>query len=183
MQPNQVPWARWAGAWIGITFWLGFAPVLIAAGYYAIKNPSDFDPALKLIRANDLVWTVRIGSTSYSRRAIGVGSLMFGVNAYNPDYSAGQSQVWNGALYGAYQATYLAWFRGAHSPTVFTVSRNVKPDGEALYGVWRNGSRPIIEYLWFCVLGGVVGVLLFEVLQIVKKRWKARVADEPVSSR
>jgi hypothetical protein len=51
-------------------------PVLIAAGYYAIKNPDDFDPSLKPLRADSLMWSVRVESTSNSRRTIGVGSSM-----------------------------------------------------------------------------------------------------------
>jgi hypothetical protein len=183
MQSKQIPWARWTGSWVIITLWVGLVPLLITAGYYAIKNPEDFDPALRPLRADSLIWSVRIGSTSYSRRAIGVGSSTFGVNAYNADFEVGQSQVWNGALQATYQATYLAWFRGAHSPTVLTVSRNVKPNGETVYGVRQNGSRPIINYLWSCALVGVVGVLFFEVLPVVKKKWKARASKEPASSR
>jgi hypothetical protein len=119
------------GLWVAITLWIGLVPILIAAGYYAVKNPDDFDPALKPLRADSLIWSVRVGSTSCSRRTIGVGSTTFGVNAYNEDFDAGCSQVWNDSLHATYQATYLAWFRGAHSPTVFTFlaasNRTVKP--------------------------------------------------------
>jgi hypothetical protein len=182
MQSTQIPWGRWTGSWVAITLWVGLVPVLIAAGYYAIKNPDDFDPALKPLRADGLRWSVRVGGTSCSRRTIGVGSTTFGVNAYNEDFDAGASQVWNGALNATYQATYLAWFRGTHSPTVFTVFRNVKPNGETIYGLGQNGARPIIKYLWSCALFGVVGVLFFEVLPVVKKKWKARASKEPAPS-
>jgi hypothetical protein len=182
MQSRQIPLRRWTGSWVAITLWVGLVPVLIAAGYYAIKNPDDFDPALKPLRADSLMWSVRVGSTSNFRRTIGVGSTTFGVNAYNEDFDAGCSQVWNGALHATYQGTYLAWFRGAHSPTVFTVFRNVKPNGETIYGVRQNGAAPLINYLWSCALVGVVGVLFVEFLPVVKKRWKARSSKEPAAS-
>jgi hypothetical protein len=182
MQPTQIPWGRWTGSWVAITLWVGLVPVLIAAGYYTIKNPDDFDPALKPLRADRLSWSLRVGSTSCSRRTIGVGGTAFGVNAYNEDFDAGCRQVWNGALHAKYQATYLAWFRGTHSPTVFTVFRNVKPNGQTMYGLGQNGTRPIIKYLWSCALVGVVSVLFFEFLPVVKEKWKARASKEPAAS-
>jgi|ERR1700733_1844383 len=182
MQSTQIPWGRWTGSWLAITLWVGLVPVLIAAGYYAIKNRDDFDPALKPLRADSLIWSVRVGSTSCSRRTIGVGSTTFGVNAYNEDFDAGCSEVGNGPLHATYQATYLAWFRGTHSPTVFTVFRSVKPNGETIYGVRQNGAAPLIQYLWSCALVGVVSVLFFEALPVVKKKCKARSSKEPVAS-
>jgi hypothetical protein len=165
MQSRQIPCRRWTGSWVAITLWVGLVPVLIAAGYYAIKNPDDFDPSLKPLRADSLMWSVRVGSTSNSRRTIGVGSTTFGVNAYNEDFDAGCSQVWNGALHATYQATYLAWFRGAHSPTVFTAFRNVKPNGETIYGVRQNGAAPLIRNIG----GGDSGAGLW---YKAKQRWQ-----------
>ncbi len=178
MQSYQIPWVRWSRTWVVITLFVGLVPILIAAGYYTIKSPNNFDPALRPLRADTSLWAVRIGSTSCSGRTNGVGCLTFGANAYNADFDAAQGQVWNGALQATYQATYLAWSRGTLSPTVFTVFRNVKPNGETMYGVRQNGARPIINYLWSSALVGVVGVLLFEVLPIVKKRWRASASKE-----
>lgn len=159
---------------------VGLVPVLIAAGYYAIKRPTDFDPALTTLRGDSSLPAVRIGSTLCSQQAIGVGSLTIGVNAYNADFEAAQSQVWNGALRATYQATYFAWSRGR--PTVFTVVRNVEPNGETIYRIRQNGGAPIIRYLRSSVFAGLVGVLFFEVLTIVKKSRRASASKETAFS-
>src|SRR6266568_7314098 len=142
MQSYQIPWVRWSRTWVVITLFVGLVPILIAAGYYTIKSPNNFDPALRPLRADTSLWAVRIGSTSCSRRTNGVGSLTFGANAYNADFDAAQGQVWNGALQATYQATYLAWSRGTLSPTVFTVFRALSENLEkrAFYAAFSKAA-------------------------------------------
>ena len=168
---NRLPWRRWLGSWAIFALLFGFVPLLIGPVYYAIEKPSDFDPALKLLRADGLVWAVRVGSLSYSSPGIGVYSSSFGLNAGNPGFEQGRNGVWKGTLHGTYQATYLAWFRSAHHPDIFTVFRNVKPNGEASFGTLRNGSKPISDYLLYSVLLSAGAVVFFEIVGLLE-RWK-----------
>jgi len=176
-QSSRLPWRRWLGAWALSTLWLGLFPVLVVTAYYGFTKPSDFAPTLQLLRAGGLVWAVRVGSASCSNIGIGVQNSSFGVNAENPGFKEGRSGVWNGNLHGTYQATYLAWFRSAHWPAVFTLFRSVRTNGEISFGAWQNGSKPIANYLLYCVLFGVVAVVFFEVVRVLDKRKKARTAS------
>jgi hypothetical protein len=83
---------------------------------------------------------VRVGSASCSRRGLGVQSTTFGLNAENPDFKRSATEVWNGTLERVYQATYVAHFAGSRGATVFTVYRNIGPNGEVSSGAWQNGQ-------------------------------------------
>ena len=173
-QSSPFPWRRWVRAWAFLTFWLALLPGLVAATYYEFTKPSDFVPALQSLRADGLVWAVRVGSASCSRLGGGTQSTSFGVNAENPSFLQGRKSVWNRTLESTYEATYLAWFRGALSPTVFTLFRSVTPSGEISYGAWQNGSKPFAHYVLYCVLLGAVVVVFFEVVRALDKRKNPR---------
>jgi hypothetical protein len=147
------PWRRWLLSWALLTFWIGLMPLLIAASYFGIKKSSDFDPALRLLRGDDLLWSAQVGSESRSS-SVGIQSSRFGVNAENPALQQARSEVWNGTLRETRQATYLGWFRHTYWPSVFTVYRSVTPNSGISYGAFRNGSKPIAAYLFYCILLG-----------------------------
>lgn len=161
---------RLLGAWALFTFWLGLVPILLGSVYYAFTKPSDFDTILQTLRRDGLVWAVRVGSASCSRRTLGVQSVTFGLNAENPDFKQSASEVWNGTLERTSQATYLASFRGSRWATVFTVYSSVGPNGEVSSGVWLNGSKPIAHYLLWSVLLGLFAVVFFEVVRLLRKK-------------
>jgi len=121
-----------------------------------------------------------VGGASYSAGGIGgfgFLSTKFGVNAENPSFQLATSEVWNGELREADQATYIGWFRQSYWVTVFTIHRTVKTNGEISYGALRNGWKPIADYLLYCALLGVVGVVFIEVVRVRDKRKKAGVAS------
>jgi len=143
-----------------------------------IYQASDFDSILQSLRKDGLVWAVRVGSASCSRRSVGVQSTTFGLNAENPDFKRTTSEVWNGTLERVYQATYVAHFAGSRRATVFTVYRSVGPNGEVSSGAWQNGSKPIVHYFLWSVLVGFLAVLFFEVVRLLSKK-SSRVAKQP----
>lgn len=155
------------------TLWLGLTPVVLTAAYYAAKKTSDFDPALKPLQTEKLIRALRVGSASCERPGLSINSTDFGVNADNPSFDRSLADVWDGLLYGTYQATYIGWFRGAHMPEVFTVSRSLARSGEISYSVWRNGPRPIANYLFWISLFGAFLIFFFEVVGIFQKKKKA----------
>jgi len=169
---------RFFGAWALFTFWLGLVPLVIAPAYYGFTKPSDFDSILQSLRKDGLVWAVRVGSASCSRRSVGVQSTTFGLNAENPDFKRTTSEVWNGTLERVYQATYVAHFAGSRRATVFTVYRSVGPNGEVSSGAWQNGSKPIVHYFLWSVLVGFLAVLFFEVVRLLSKK-SSSVAKQP----
>ena len=162
------PWRRWLISWALLTFWLGLMPLLVAAAYYGMRKSSDFDSALRLLPTGDLLWSLQVGSESYSR-GFGVQSSSFGVNAENPAFLQARSDVWSGTLLETHQATYLGWFRGP-GPAVFTVCRRMKPTGEISYGALRNGPKPIAKYLLYCASLGAFAVLFFEIVGVLKRK-------------
>jgi hypothetical protein len=162
-------WGRWLSSWALLTFWLGLMPLLVVAAYYGMKKPSDFDPALRLLPADNLLWSARVGSESCSS-GVGIQSSSFGVNAENPAFQQARSEVWNGALSETHQATYLAWFRGSYWPAVFTVYRSVKPNGAISYGALRNGPKAIAKYLMYCGSLGAFAVMFFEIVGVLKRK-------------
>ena len=160
---------RFFGAWALFTFWLGLVPGVVAPTYYAFTKPSDFDATLQTLRKDGLVWAVRVGSASCSRRGVGVQTLTFGLNAENPDFNRSTRDVWNGSLERTHQATYLASFRDSHWPTVFTAFRSVTTNGEISSGAFQNGSKPIKRFALYSVLFGFAGVVFFEVVRLLRK--------------
>jgi|SRR5271154_4136528 len=169
-QPNLLSPRRLLRAWVWFTCWLGLVPILIGPVYYGLTKPSDFDTTLQTLRRDGLVWAVRVGSASCSKLDIGMQSSTFGLNAENPDFERGKTQVWNGRLEQTYQATYLAYFRGSRWPAVFTVCRSTWPNGEISSGVWQNGPEPIAHYLLWSVLIGFFAVVFFEVVNRLRKK-------------
>lgn len=165
-------WQQWLVSWALVTFWLGLMGPLVAATCYGIKKPSDFDPALRLLPVDKFLWSARVGSASCGHSSGAIKDSFFGVNAENPGFEQARNEVWNGTLRETKQATYLAWLRSSHWPTVFTVYRRVRPNGEISYGAWQNGSKPIADYLLYCVTLGVVATVLVEVVGARKEREK-----------
>jgi len=138
-------------------------PVFVTAAYYAVSNPSDFDPALKLQHSEKLVWALRVGSESCERPNLSINSTSFGVNTDNPSFERNRSNVWDGDLYGVYQATYVGWFRGGVLPEVFTASRNLTRTGDVSYDTWRNGFKPVVRYFFLVIGAAAFFVAFFEV--------------------
>jgi len=179
---GRLSWRRWLLSWALLTFWLGLLVPLVAATYYGIKKPSDFDPALRSLRTGNVVWAVRVGSASCSNDMGVQTSSSFGVNAENPGFQQDRNRVWSGDLHESHLATYLAWVRGAHWPVVFTLCRSVKPNGEISeisYGAWQNGSKPIARYLSYCVSAGLAAMVFLEVARVLQNRKKSRCLRAP----
>jgi hypothetical protein len=170
MQSIRFPWQRWLRSWLIFALWLGLMPVVVTATYYLVKKPSDFEPGLKLLQPDKPVWALRVGSASCERPNLSINSASFGVNADNPSFDRARSEVWNRDLYGTYQATYVGWFRGAVLPEVFTVSRNLTRRGDVSYGTWRNGRKPIANYLFLILIVGTFATFIVEVIGVFQKK-------------
>jgi hypothetical protein len=170
----QPPWRRLLLSWAFLTFWLGLMVPLVSGIYYGITKPIDFDPTLNQLRTDRLALAVRVGTASCSNDMGIQKSSFFGVNGDNANFDLARGAVWNGTLHEAHLATYVAWCRGAHLPTVFTICRTVKPDGETTYGASENGLKPIVRYLLYCSVLGGVALIFLEVVSIVDKRKKSR---------
>jgi hypothetical protein len=97
------------------------------------------------------------------------------VNADNPSFNRARTEVWKRNLYGTYQATYVGWFRGALLPEVFTVSRNLDWRGNFSYSTWRNGSKPIGNYLFVILVVAAFGLFFVEFITVFQKKKKADV--------
>ena len=177
MQLRRPPWRRFLVSWAVWTFWLGLMIPLAVATYYGIKKPSDFDPALRQLRTHRLLWAVQVGSASCSSDMGIYTSSSFGVNAESPGFQQARGGVWSRRLRESHEATYLGWFRRAYWPTVFTLFRSVKPNGEVTYGAWENGSKPIAHYLFYCVIIGLVAMVIVEVTRFLRVREKAGVVS------
>ena len=166
----QSLWKRWLLSWMLLTFWIGLTVPLLAGIYYRIRKPSDFDSALSQRRTEKFAVAMRVGTASCSNDMGIQNWSSFGVNAGNADFEKAKGAVWNGTLREAHLATYLGWSRDAHLPTIFTICRRVKPDGETIYSASENGLKPIARYLLYCFVLGGAALIFLEVVGIVDKR-------------
>src|SRR5258708_1660218 len=119
------PWQRWLVSWALVTLWLGLMPLLVVAAYYGLRRSSDFDPALRLLPTDDLLWSLQVGSESCSR-GFGIQSWSVGANPETPVFQQARSEVWSGTLLETREATYLGWSRNSRGPVIFTLYRSLK---------------------------------------------------------
>jgi hypothetical protein len=172
-------WRRWFVEWLVLLLWLGLLPIVASAIYYAVKIAPDFDSALEsrspsaVSSTSDLVWAVRVGGASEYKSGLVLHATRFGVNAEDKNSAQRAHRVWDGELFGTYQATYIARYRGTPLPTVVCVFRDVTPDGKNSYEVQAHGSRPIGIYTLYIVLLSAGSLVFLKVAKVVAKRNKA----------
>lgn len=176
MRRVEVRWRRWFLEWLAVMLWFGLLPVVVSAIYYAVKIAPDLDYALESHSPSDvsstrsLAWAVRVGGTSEYKSGPVLHATKFGVNAEGRDSEQRGHRVWNGELFGTYQATYIARYRGAPIPTVVCVFRDVTPDGKNSYEVQDRGSGPIGNYMLYIALGSAAVLVFFRIVNTVAKR-------------
>ena len=161
-------------SWTLLTFWLGLMVPLVAGTYFGITKPTDFEPALRQLQSDRLALAVRVGTASCSNNMGIQKCSSFGPSGANTSFEQARKAVWNGALHEAHLATYVAWSRDARLPTVLTLCRTVKPDGEVAYVSSEDGVQPIARYLFYCVLLGAAALIFLEVVSTIDKRRKSR---------
>lgn len=172
----EVRWRRWLIGWIITMLWCGLLPVVVSTTYYALKKTPDFDSALNShsradkSSASNLLWAVRVGSTSEYKSGIAVHATRFGINAEDRNSEQRAHRLWNGELIATYEATYIARFRGTPLPTVVCVFRDVAPDGTNLYEVQSHGSGPIGIYMLYIAIFSAGALVFLKIVAVVRER-------------